>query len=343
MSTCGRIQKQYRKDSPVGRLRFHFSIKKILAKLHHQPKIGMSSAKSIVVIGATGKQGGALIDALLQSASPISIIAVTRSTSSGSAWALASKPHVTIIEGDVNNPDAIFDQAGSVWGVFSVQTNNDEEEKQGKAVIDSAVLHGVKHFVQASGDRGGPVKSEEDPTNVKNFIAKYNIEKHLQKRASMSPQKMSYTILRPVTFFDNLTTDIHGKGFARMWEQMGTTKKLQMVSTKDIGWFGAQAFMYSNTPEYHNTGLTLVGDELTQPEANVVFEKVVGHPMAMVPCPVGSALKFLMKGTVGDMFRWFAEVGYGGDVEDCRKKNAEMQDFESWLRERSPFVKHSYA
>lgn len=269
------------------------------------------------------------------------IIAVTRTTSSGSAWALASKPHVTVVEGDLSNPDAIFDRAsafGPVWGVFSVQTNNDNEEAQGKKLIDVAVLHGVSHYVQASGDRGGPVKSEQDATNVKNFAAKFNIEKHLQKRAAMSPQNMTYTILRPVTFFENLTPDIQGKGFARMWEQMGTEKKLQMVSTRDIGWFAADAFAHPHSQENHNAGVTLVGDELSQPEANAIFEAVVGHPMAMVPCPVGSALKFLMKGTIGDMFRWFKEVGYGGDVQICRKRNSKMQDYETWLKRSSPFV-----
>ncbi|KAK5135329.1 hypothetical protein LTR08_005433 [Meristemomyces frigidus] len=303
----------------------------------------MSNSTSILVIGATGKQGGAVIEALLASGTAFNIIAVTRTTSSGSSWALASKPHVTVIEGDLSNPDAIFDKAsasasGPVWGVFSVQSNSDDEETQGKKLIDVAGLHGVSHFVQASGDRGGPVKSERDATNVKNFAAKFEIEKHLQKRTAVSPQKMTYTILRPVTFFENLTTDIQGKGFARMWEQMGAEKKLQMVSTRDIGWFAADALTHPHSEANHNTGVTLLGDELTQPEANAIFEAVVGRPMAMVPCPVGSALKFMMKGTVGDMFRWFKEVGYGGDVKMCRERNLAMQDFGTWLKRSSPFV-----
>lgn len=50
-------------------------------------------------------------------------------------------------------------------------------------------------------------------TKVKNFAAKYHVEKHLEEKATATPQKMTYTILRLVTFFENLTTDIHGKGF----------------------------------------------------------------------------------------------------------------------------------
>lgn len=299
-----------------------------------------SSQKTILVTGATGKQGGAVISALLQASQPdplpFQIIAVTRDTQSPSAQRLASQPNVTLISGDLSDPAAIFSKAAAtgsdpVWGVYSVQVNSDVEEQQGKALIDAAVAHGVKHFVYSSGDRGGPQKSAINPTYVKNFAAKYNIEKHLIGCAADSQQKMAWTILRPVTFFENLANDIQGKGFARMWEQMGE-KKLQLVSTKDIGWFGAHAFLHAE--ENYNVALTLVGDELTQPEADSVFRDVVGYSMPMAPCLIGSAVKWAKKDTVGDMFQWFTEVGYGGDVEECRKRYPGMQDFTTWLKEK---------
>ncbi|KAF5016175.1 hypothetical protein F66182_12229, partial [Fusarium sp. NRRL 66182] len=154
----------------------------------------MTTTRTILVTGATGKQGSALIDALLaenNTNTPIHIIAVTRDTTSRSAQALARRPNLSVIAGDLADPDAIFDQAyavpgnqGGVWGVFGVQINSPFEEQQGKALITTAAARGVSHFVYASGDRGGPQKSEADPTFVKNFAAKYAIEKHLQKLAA---------------------------------------------------------------------------------------------------------------------------------------------------------------
>lgn len=146
---------------------------------------------------------------------------------------------------------------------------------------------------------------------------------------------MTYTILRPVTFFENLSTDRHGLGFARMWEQIGT-KKLQLVSTKDIGCFAAQAF--ANPSQYRNVAQSIAGDELTQPEAAIIFREVVGKDMPLAPCVIGSALKFIIK-ELGPMFRWFEEVGYGADVEECRRLNPGMQDFRAWLVESSEFLK----
>ncbi|MCJ1431287.1 hypothetical protein MMC27_000638 [Xylographa pallens] len=298
----------------------------------------MSSPRTILITGATGKQGGAVIAALLaaQSSQPMHIIGVTRSKASRGAQSLAQKPNVSLVEGDLDDPTAIFQQTGPVWGVFSVQLNTDAEERQGKALIDAAAAHGVGHFVYTSGDRGGPIKSPIDPTTVKNFAAKYNIEKHLEKQAAMSAHGMTYTILRPVTFFDNLTPDIHGKGFARMWQQVGP-KKLQMVATKDIGWFGADAFL--RPEENRNRAWTLAGDELTQEEADVIFKEVMGTSMGIAPCVVGKGLKFAMKDTLGAMFQWFKDVGYGADVGECRRVHPEMQDYRAWLLESSPYVK----
>ncbi|KAH7248244.1 hypothetical protein MRS44_018373 [Fusarium solani] len=291
-----------------------------------------TAPKTVLVMGATGKQGGAVIDNILASpsTSPFNIVAVTRDATSRKAQKLAAHPNVSVIEGDLANLDNIFNKAGSVWGVYSVQINSDAEEQQGKAMVDAAVMHGAQHFVYSSGDRGGPERSPHNPTYVKNFAAKHAIEKHLKQRVEKSPQHMTYTILRPVTFFENLTTDIHGKGFARMWEQLGS-KKLQMVSTKDIGWFAAQSLLQPD--KYRNVALTLVGDELTQPEADAIYKKVTGQSMAMAACPIASAVKFVLKGSVGDMFKWFGDEGYGGNVQECRSANPNMQDFSAWVIE----------
>jgi len=59
---------------------------------------------------------------------------------------------------------------------------------------------------------------------------------------------MSYTILRPVSFMDNVAPDLHGKGFATMWANVVGSKPLQLVSAKDIGVFAAKALMDPRRP-----------------------------------------------------------------------------------------------
>lgn len=210
-------------------------------------------------------------------------------------------------------------------------------------LIDAAIAHGVKHFVQSTGDRGGATNSETDPTNVPHFQTKFHIEKYLIKQAAASSSSasavegMTYTILRPVSFMDNVTPDLHGKGFAAMWHCVGPSKPLQLISAHDIGVFAAQAIQSPLCPPYHNAALSIAGDELTQVQADGVFRKVFGRPMPKTLAVVGTLVKWTTP-EVGAMFKWLERVGFGADVGECRGLNPGMLDFEGWLRERSGFV-----
>src|ERR1051326_6022764 len=103
------------------------------------------SRSTVLVMGATGKQGGSVINAILeaQPEPPLNIIAVTRDPASDSALRLAAKPNVSLIQGDISEPDKIFSKLPSPpWGVFSVQVNSPTEEAEGKAMVNAAVAHG---------------------------------------------------------------------------------------------------------------------------------------------------------------------------------------------------------
>ena len=60
--------------------------------------------------------------------------------------------------------------------------------------------------------------------------------------------------------------------------------------------------------------------------------------VAMAPCLIGSALKYVIK-ELGPMFEWFEKHGYGADVAECRRVHPGMQDLRGWLRDSSGFVK----
>jgi uncharacterized protein YbjT (DUF2867 family) len=83
-------------------------------------------SRSILVTGATGRQGGGLIKTLLASpdASIIHIFALSRNPQSLAAIKLKEQG-VTIIQGDLNDVPAIFKSQElaeqPLWGVFSVQ------------------------------------------------------------------------------------------------------------------------------------------------------------------------------------------------------------------------------
>src|SRR5579864_4224334 len=106
-------------------------------------------SKTLLITGATGKQGGAVINALIASplSPPVTILALTRNPDSAAAKALVAKsPAIKLVTGDLDNPAAIFTSAGtSIWGVFSVQifrpghAGAEREERQSKALVDAAL------------------------------------------------------------------------------------------------------------------------------------------------------------------------------------------------------------
>ena len=193
-----------------------------------------------------------------------------------------------------------------------------------------AIANNVKHFVYSSVDRGG-TNSDNDPTDVPHFISKHNIERHLQEKAAGTG--MSWTILRPVAFMDNLTPDFIGRCFAAMWSQMGNVQ-LQLVSTKDIG--RVACVVFAEPDQYRNKAVSLAGDQLTQAQANDVFWKVYGRAMPRSYDFVGSMLQYMIS-DLRLMFRWFTDVGYKADIAECRRVNPKMQDLETWLKEDSKF------
>ena len=169
-------------------------------------------SKAILITGGTGKQGGAVIEALKASGqlSEFKLLVLTRNAQSATATKLAEHQNIKLIQGDLNNVPAIFEEAAKVvpepvWGVFSVQTypirgkdaDPSNEVKQGKDLIDAAVANKVQFFVYASVDRGGD-KSPQTPTPIAHFATKLEIEKHLIETSGA----MNWTILRPVTFMD---------------------------------------------------------------------------------------------------------------------------------------------
>lgn len=311
------------------------------------------SVRKILVTGATGKQGSAVVNALIARPPPYphEILALTRNVDSPAAQKLSSKSkNITLLAGDLNHCPNIFTKAGgngSVWGVFSMQlpamgqsgAPKDIEEQQGNGLIDAALTAGVKHFVYTSVDRGGS-NSINDPTNVPHFISKHKIEKHLIDAVSDSNKNthgMTYTILRPVAFYDNFTPDFMGKGFASMWAKLGSVP-LQLVGTRDIGIFAALAFsnLESDPKVYRNSAISLAGDELTQAQASEIFEKVYGKKMPNTFGFVGSLILYMAK-EMGTMFQWFSDVGYKADIAENKRLNPDMQNFETWLKEESKF------
>lgn len=309
------------------------------------------ATKAILVTGATGQQGGAVLAQLSTHSShaEYTLLAVTRDANSSSAQRIVKQyPAVKLVQGNLDDVPGLFRAAKAIlqdaghedkiWGVYSVQVSmgkgvtHDSEVKQGQDLVDEAVQHGVTHFVYSSVDRGGNARSPTNKTPIPHFQSKFAIEQHLLAKAGAHGEHMGWTILRPVAFMDNLAPGFPTKVFLAALRDTLQGKSLQWISVDDIGAFGARAFREHDRWNARAEGLA--GSELTLDEMNACFDKVLGIPVPATYGVFGSALMFMV-GEVRTMIRWFADEGYGVDIARLREEEPGLCDFETWLRERS--------
>lgn len=313
-----------------------------------------TAPKTILVLGGTGNQGGAIIRALLTTPNtntPIQILAVTRDPNTPRVQSLASSlpkhPSTTLqfIQGDLSDVSALFATAlqtsssNSIWGVYSVQAKpaNDAglplEEEQGKAVIDASIAHHVSFFVYSSVHRGNIEQYPKEPTTVPHWATKHRVEQHLVE-ATQKGEKMRFCVLRPTAFMENVTNDFAGKAMAASWSAVLKHRKLQLVATRDIGWFGAEAFL--RPEEFEGRYLSLAGAVLSFEEANQIFKEKMGKGMPATYGCVAKALLHVVK-SLGAMFDWLKKEQVGADIEALRGMKPDLMDFGTWLEKDSQF------
>ncbi len=211
----------------------------------------MSKSKLVLVTGATGKQGGAVVEALLTRGHQVR--ALTRNPASPTANRLRQQG-VEIAVGDFTDHDSLVRAARSADAVYAMSTpyeqGAEKEIAQGMTITDAAKAAGVAHFIYSS------VASANRATGISHFDGKYAVEKHLQ--ASGVP----YTIVAPVFFMENLLQPwmLSSLRQGKLAMAMPASRSLQQITVADIGAFVAAVIERRDT--VFGRRFDIAGDEL---------------------------------------------------------------------------------
>jgi uncharacterized protein YbjT (DUF2867 family) len=298
----------------------------------------MSQPAHFLVAGATGRQGGAVVDALLGhpdvTIAPENVWAITRDASGASAQRLQSKwPGVKLIIGDLNDPEKLFGQLDSKLlpqtAVFLAQAHGPTELADGKEFINAASSHGVAYFVYSSVDRGGRELSDSDPSYCKTFSDKFYIEKHLKSVAGQPGNKMDYTIIRPTWFADNAHWGFPGKLCMAGWRDWMNGKRMQVVVTKDIGRWAVEGLLRPDKTGIRNEALSVASDELSFEDIDLMFKKKTGAGVPVTYGWVASPMIWSIT-DLNTMFRFINERDYGADLP-WLKARLEPTTFAQWI------------
>jgi uncharacterized protein YbjT (DUF2867 family) len=276
-----------------------------------------TQTKLILVTGATGQQGGAVAKALLEKRQKIRVM--TRNPENAAALAKAG---AEVVKGDLTNQSDLQSALRGVHGVFAMSTpfeaGMEAEVRQGVMLADAAKQVGIAHYVYTS------VGSAHRHTGIPHFDSKWKVEQHIEKIGLPS------TILRPVFFMENFTTFSKPSHDGVLAMPMRPERKLAMVALRDIGEFGAEAFI--RPKDFLGQAIDLAGDELTIPEAATLLKKAMERPIRFQEFPLDQA-----EGEMGHdfatMFRWFNDVGYTINIPALKQKfGIPLTTFPEWIR-----------
>jgi len=269
----------------------------------------MKDDRSILVTGATGKQGGAVARELL--ARGYRIRAMTRHPNGEAAQALV-KLGAQAVQGDLDDPPSLVKAVQGVWGTFAVQNTweagVEREEEQGKRFAQISREAGVQHYVYSS------VGSAHRNTGIPHFENKWRIEQTV--RDLRFP---SYTILRPVFFMENfLSPDMQSSlKEGKLVMALEPTTVLQMIAVADIGKYGAWAF--ENHEALNGQAVDIAGDAKTMPETAQIIGWATAREIEFAQIPIGEVRKFSEDYAI--MLEWFDAVGYDVDIDDLAGKS----------------------
>jgi uncharacterized protein YbjT (DUF2867 family) len=278
----------------------------------------MANERTVLITGATGKQGGAVAREL--SARGWSLRALTRKPDSDAAKALA-KQGVQIVTGDLDDQASLKKALQGAWGVWAVQSpfevGVEREEEQGQRLAKLAREAGVHHYVYTS------VGSAHRKTGIPHFESKFHIEETV--RGLGFP---SHVIIRPVYFMENLASPWSLQG-DKLMAGLKPTTSVQMIAVEDIGKYGALAF--ERAGELNRAEIDIAGDAATMPAAAAVLSEAMGKRIEFVPLPIEGVRQ--RSADVALMLEWFERVGYDADIAgNERKYGVKPTTLADWAR-----------
>lgn len=282
----------------------------------------MTYDKTVLITGATGRQGGAVIRHMLPKGWKLR--ALTFRADSAAVQRLTSQG-IEVVKGDLEDPASLDPAVQGVYGVYSVQdfwaVGAKREVQQGKNIADAAKKAGVQHFVYSS------VGGAERNSGIAHWESKWQVENYIRKLG------LPATMIRPAAFMENYYIDKVEIGILRgkLTDPIRADKPYQTIASDDIGAFVAVAF--DRPRELIGAELEIAGSELTNPQAAEVFSRVLGKPVKFQKIPMPAVRLFLGK-EFYQMFQWFNQAGFKANIPELRRNYPEvrLQTLEEWLR-----------
>ncbi len=284
--------------------------------------------KIILVVGATGAQGGGVARHLL-SRGEFAVRALTRNTESESAQKLRALG-AEVVQGTLDDRASLRAAMKDVYGVFGVTNyweHFEKELEQGRNLINAVAGASVEHFVFSS--LPSVRKPSNGELNSPHFDQKHALEEYTKSLGIPS------TFVHVAFYYDNFFSFFPPQkgedGAYHFGFPQGETP-LAGVAAEDIG--GVVASIFAKPAEFIGKTVGIVGEDLRGEEYAAVMSRVSGKNVQYnyIPREVFASFGFRGADDLADMFdfnRRFIPTR-AADVEQSRALYPAMQTFEQW-------------
>jgi uncharacterized protein YbjT (DUF2867 family) len=223
--------------------------------------------KTIVVCGATGKQGSAVLEHLLEDGR-WNVIALSRDPEGAKATAITAKG-ATVRKADLEDKESLIRAFAGAYGVYGVTTpetakgklDTEMERRQGYNIIDACVENKIEHLVMST-----VLLISNEQTSIPYVGSKVAIEKYAKDK------KVPFTFLRPASFMDEIGGPYLPLKKRTVTGQADGDAKIPYIACRDIGKYASMVFADPET--YKGKALNLVGDFISGDELAQILTKL---------------------------------------------------------------------
>jgi uncharacterized protein YbjT (DUF2867 family) len=313
----------------------------------------MNIKKTIVVVGATGAQGGGLVRAILNDPDhEFNVRAITRDVSSDKAKELA-KLGAEVVTANVDDVESLKKAFHGAYGAYCVtffwnHFSPEKEMADAKAMAEAAKHAGIQHVIWSTLDdtrKWIPLSDNRMPT----LMGKYKVPHFDAKGESnhfFTDLGLPVTMFNTVFYWDNFIYFGLGPkkgpdGKLAITMPMGD-KKLPGIAAADIG--NCALGIFKAGQKYMGKTVGIAGEHLTGKQMAEAFSRVLGKEVVYnaIEPEVYRSFGFPGAEDMGNMFQFKRdfekEYCKSRDLELSRSLNPSLLTFNQWLDQHKNLI-----
>jgi uncharacterized protein YbjT (DUF2867 family) len=263
-----------------------------------------SGSAPVLVLGATGGQGGAVAAALIRAGRPVR--AMVRDPQSAAARKLGAAG-AQLVAGDFTDSGALSTAMRGAAAAFALTTPFESgpaaELAQGHAIIEAATGAGLPHLVFSS------VAGATAHTGIPHFESKARVEQ------ALATSGLPHTVVAPTYFYDNALGGYQDLLAGVLELPLPADHRLQQLDRPDLGAF--VAMVLADPAAYTGRRFELASDAPTPAQMSQALSEALGRPVGLRETPMSEVRQ--RSADMAAMWEFLRGPGYQADIAALRR------------------------